>query len=204
MRRMPITRHYWLVFVLVASGIGAVQCSGWTEQSFRLTGMSLQLLGVLTVVWGIMKTRAEFGQIALQMQFSKWWKSFPPLHPPTMTVNIKGKLSEMRGHIVLRGIQGPAEDQSIEGRLAHLEKLAWKLENDLAKANTAIRDVQDQAKRAMDARDVQIADHLKTVDQKIAATAVGGTHVSAVGVILLFVGTVFGGMSAELSLWALR
>lgn len=51
---MPITHHYWLAVAMVAGAFALIGATGWTEKAFRLVGTSLQLGGVLTVVWGIL------------------------------------------------------------------------------------------------------------------------------------------------------
>lgn len=86
-RRAPINSYYWWAVAGIGMSIAGVGAFGWTEKSFRLAGMCLQLGGVLTVVWGILKTRADFGQPTVRSQFKAWMKVFPPLNPPAITVS---------------------------------------------------------------------------------------------------------------------
>jgi hypothetical protein len=43
-----------------------------------------------------------------------------------------------------------------------------------------------------------LAEQISFVERKIEETATNGAHISAVGVMLLFVGTIFGGAALEL------
>lgn len=196
--RLPIRHYYWWAVVLVGVSFFAVGVSGWTEKAFRLAGMFLQLGGVFTVVWGILKTRAEFGQPTVMSQFKNWVKMFPPLHPLPITVTARAILPGLAGKGYGYSIHGPAADQTIEGRLTHLESIVKELEMAQGSAYIAARQVDEKAQQALDAQARQLSGQICAVETKIEATAVGGIHVSAVGVVWLLFGTIFGGAAPEL------
>lgn len=193
--RAPITRHYCWVIAVVAACVVVVGAYRWTEQAFRLAGMFLQLGGVLTVVWGILTTRAEFGQPTIRSQFRMWSKTFPPLQLPTVTMTGGGKITGLSCKGYGYSTQGPAADQTIEGRLGHLESII-KIEQ--YKTHVAAIQAKEKADRALEAQARLLSGKIDTVAKRIEATATGGVHVSAVGVVLLFVGTIFGGAAFEL------
>lgn len=197
-RRVPITRHYCWVIAVVGASVVVVGAYCWTEQAFRLAGMFLQLGGVLTVVWGILTTRAEFGQPTSRSQFKMWIKIFPLLHPPTITVTANGKITGLSGKGYGYSTHGPAADQTIEGRLGHLESIVKKLEMEQGKTHIAALQAEEKAQQALETQARLFSGQIDTVAKRIEATATGGVHVSAVGVVLLFVGTVFGGAALEL------
>lgn len=180
---------------MVSICIVVVGLSGWTEKSFRLAGMCMQLGGVLTVVWGIWKTRTEFGQLTVRSQLKAWGKTFPPLHPPSISITTNGKLTGLAGSIDVYSTHGPAADQSIEGRVKHLESIVNKL--GVAQHMATLR-AEKKAQETLDLQARQFSDQVDAVAKKIESTATGGVHVSAVGVVLLFVGTAFGGAALEL------
>ncbi len=197
-RRVPITNHYWWAIAVASSSIAVVGAAGWTEKAFRLAGMSLQLGGVLTVAWGILKTRADFGQPTVRSQFKRWATMFPPLHPPTTTATgisvLPGPVGEGYGY----SAHGPAADRTIEGRLEHLESIVKKLEMAQGRTHIAVLQAEKKAQQALDTQARQLSGQIDAVARKIEATATGGVHVSAVGVVLLFVGTVLGSAALEL------
>ena len=198
MRSVPIKSHYWWALAVVVLFVAMAGVLGWSEKAFRLLGMVLQLGGVLTVVWGILKTRAEFGQPKVMSQFKNWVKMFPPLHPLPITVTARAILPGLAGKGYGYSIHGPAADQTIEVRLTHLESIVKELEMAQGSAYIAARQADEKAQQALDAQARQLSGQICAVETKIEATAVGGIHVSAVGVVWLLFGTIFGGAAPEL------
>ncbi|MGE8450049.1 MAG: hypothetical protein ACN6OP_05360, partial [Pseudomonadales bacterium] len=95
--------------------------------------------------------------------------------------------------------RGPSTDRTVEGRLDYLEKIMAELEIAQEKTNNAVFQAEKKAQQALDAYSVQFADVIANVSKKIETTATGGVHVSAMGIILLIVGTIFGTAAPEIS-----
>lgn len=199
--RVPVASHYWWAIAVVAVSVVAIGLGGWTETAFRLAGMVLQLGGVCTVVLGILKTRADFGQPTVRSQFKSWLKTFPPLNPPPVTISINATLPGLFGEMYMSSTHGPSADQSVEGRIGHLEMIVRKLDEALGKTHIAVLQAEKKAQQALDAQALQFTGQIDGVTKKIEASATGGIHLSAVGVVLLFVGTIFGGAAPELGHW---
>lgn len=197
-RRIPINSHYWWAFIGVASAILWVFACGWTEDAFRLAGMGLQLGGVYTVVLGILKTRADFGQPTVRSQFRRWAKMFPNYILRTTTVSMSGTFPPITAEFNMRSTHAPAADQTIEGRVGHLEKVVQELAGEHGKTRLAVLQAEKKAQKALDEQARMLSSQIDTVHGKIEATATGGLHISAVGAILIFFGTVFGGAGHEL------
>ena len=198
LRRMPVTRHYWWAGAVVHCAIAAVWGFAWSEDALRVTGTALQLGGVLTVVWGILKTREDFKQEPIRRMFSKWIKSFPRYRMRHVLGGASITMPAMTGEAYATSTHGPAEDQSVEGRLSHLEDIVRKLETAQGQTHVAVLQAEKKAQRALEEQGRQLVNQIGEVDKKIEETAIGGIHVSAVGVILLFVGTVLSGFGPEL------
>lgn len=62
-----------------------------------------------------------------------------------------------------------------------------------------MREAEKKAQQALDAQARRLVGQIDDVSKKVETTATGGAHVSGVGVVLLFVGTIFGGAATELS-----
>lgn len=110
--------------------------------------MCLQLGGVLTVVWGLLKTRADFGQHTVRSQFWSWIKTFPrwnPL-PIVLSVNPIELGSFGRGYVI--SASGPSADQTMEGRLKHLESIVKKMEEAQSKTHIAVLEAEEKAQQA--------------------------------------------------------
>ena len=203
LRRVPIVGVYWWAIAVVIASVAVTGLCGWTEKAFRITGMFLQLGGVLTVVWGILKTRSDFGQPTVRSQFKSWFKEFPSFHPRQVTskVTIDASLSGLFGDIYAYSTHGPATDTTLEGRVKHLEGIVKELSEGQAKAQIAVRRAEQKAQEALNAQSSWLVVQIADVSKRVETTATGGVHLSAVGVVLLFVGTVFGGAAPELGNW---
>jgi hypothetical protein len=197
-RQVPITNHYWWAIAVVGVSFFVVGASGWTEKGFRLAGMTLQLAGVLTVVWGILRTRADFGQPTVRSQFKIWTKVFPPLHSPTKTATVNVVLPGLMGEAYGYSTHGPAVDQTIEGRMTHLESVVKKLEMAQGRTHIAVLQAERKAQQSIDTQARHQAGQIDAVARKVEATATSGVHVSAVGVVFLFFGTILGSAALEL------
>ncbi|WP_152034020.1 hypothetical protein [Paracidovorax avenae] len=198
-RVVPVALHYWCAIAVVVACFAGTGALGWSEKAFRLSGMCLQLFGVLTVVWGILKTRADFGQPTVRSQFQRWIKMFPLLHPPAITASMSGALPGLVVEAYGYSTHGSSADRTVEGRLMHLEKIVKELEVAQGNTHVAVLQAEKKAQQALDAQARQFEGLLTDVSKKIEATATGGVHVSAVGVVMLFFGTIFGGAATELS-----
>jgi hypothetical protein len=199
LRRMPVTRHYWWAGAVVLCAVAAVWGFAWSEDAFRIAGIALQLGGVLTVVWGILKTREDFNQEPIRHIFQRWLSAFPKRQRRTVSAEVSGSWS-VGTNVSSSGAvsTGPAPDQSVDARLARLEGLVNGLQTRLSETRNELRQAEKKAQQALDEQGRQLVNQIGEVAKKIEETAIGGVHVSAVGVILLFVGTVLGGFGPEL------
>lgn len=198
-RRVPVVPHYWWAIAVVGACLPVTGVYGWSEKAFRFSGMFLQLGGVLTVVWGILKTREEFGQPTVRSQFQRWFKEFPPCHPRTITASVNGILPGLVVEAYGYSAHGPSLDQTVEGRLRHLENIVKELEVAQGKTHIAVLQAEKKAQQALGAQARELVGQIDGVSKKVEMTATSGVHVSAFGVILLFFGTIFGSAAPELS-----
>ncbi len=202
LRRIPIHRYYWWAFwVLVAAAVG-IYVGGRTETAFRLTGTLLQLGGVLTVVWGILRTRAEFNQPLPCSLLRRWYDSFPFRKPSPLIVSADATFTAdgtADFHVIRT--HGPSPDQTFEGRLKHLEGIVKELEEAHGKTDIVVSRVERRVQQTLKAQASHLSGQIDGVSKKIEIAATGGIHVSGVGVILLMFGTVLAGAAPELGNW---
>ena len=149
-RRMPVAPYYWWAVAVVVVSVVATWLCGWSEKAFRLTGMLLQLCGVLTVVWGLLKTRADFGLPAVGSQFGSWFKTFPRWNPPPIVLSPGGIDLVVSGGGHLTTTSAPSANQTVEGRLAHLESIVKTLEEAQSRTGIAVIEAEKKAQQALD------------------------------------------------------
>lgn len=189
--------HLWLALSIVTPSIIYIDINT-TEQSIRISGLILQLLGIATVAWGIKKTREQFDHPSLLTQGVKWLLDFPPYGGRTITASIQGVLAGAIGSARGHTWHPTDEKATIEERLISIEK-------NLAIINSRITQTESE----IDRKTSEISEELKTekttreasvkeINNKVEATSTGGLHISAIGALWLFTGVTFSTISNEI------
>jgi len=78
-----------LVVVLVIAAIASM-LPGTVEDRLRISGMTLELLGILTVAFGLKEKRVLFQRPGLLGHFRSWLNSRPRLGAKPRTVSVTG------------------------------------------------------------------------------------------------------------------
>jgi len=192
-------RYAWLSTAVICIALVISLRPQTTEPVIRLTGLVLQLLGVVTVIWGISETRTLFGHPSFSSKTRAWLSRFPFLRRNGVAqlsgVTCTGSVGKVRAY----GINGPGDNPSIESRLEALEKNI-----------TSIHERISQTQREMDEEFQKTAAAFKREEQsrqatdntilvKLEATGTGGVHISAIGALLLFVGVVLSTAALEIA-----
>lgn len=159
-----------------------------SEPAIRLSGLILQLLGILTVIWGIQETRALFGHPSFRSKIKAWLSRFPLLlgNDVHSAGSFASPVPTMKGRSHTTHVAGA--NPTIEVRLDALEKNL-----------TSIHERIDQTQKEMDEELHKITNAVKREEQlrqaednairvRLEATGTGGVHISFIGAILLFVG----------------
>ncbi len=193
-------RHAWFALAVSAVALLVSLRPGTAEPLIRYVGLMLQLLGICTVVWGISETRALFGHPTLVSAVKAWVRKFPPYHPTT--IGAAGGLVSGSATMTGRGYGtfGAGPNPTLEARVEATEKNI-----------AAINNRMDQTITEMDARHQQHVAAIRresdarvsadaTLHQKLEATGTGGVHISLMGALWLFVGSVLATAAPEIAL----
>lgn len=191
--------HVWLcVAVCLLSGAIALR-PGAPESTIRLVGLCLQLAGILTVVWGILKTRQFFGLTSPLIVVQSWGRRCPLIRRPIIVE--LGVATEANDTLSARGYQSWPIDPTTtaEERIASLERnlplLQKRISMFQSEFDTALRGLTDQVRNEEQER-------LSTTHQlqlQVKAHGTGGLHISAIGAAWLFVGAILGTASQEIA-----
>jgi hypothetical protein len=191
-------KYFWACSaVLVCASLVCLR-PGTSEPVIRLTGLVLQLLGILTVLWGISETRALFGRPSIASVVRQWFAAFPIKR----TKHISGTASITLAPLTVRargyGTHNPA-DQSLDARVDALEK-------NVSVVHDRITGLQNQTDQELDklgnrVRDEQIArgQEDQVTRSMLEATGTGGIHISAIGAVWLLVGVTLSTAGIEIS-----
>lgn len=192
-------KYFWLALAVVAIALLLAVRPAASQQLIRLTGLGLQILGILTVVWGISETRALFGHPSVLRKTMAWMGRFPlPRRSKTVHVSASGVAvasASARAHV----IHGPGSNPTVEKRLEALEKNITslhqrisELEQELERSAQRVTDDLRNEQKVRSAEDQQIR-------QTLEATGTGGVHISAIGALWLLVGVILSTGAPEIA-----
>lgn len=193
-------RHFWLcVSVCLAAACVVIIGGGGAEPVVRIAGLVLQILGIVTVVWGIVETRDFFGMLSPYRAFIEW-AARCPLRRRVITGSMSASLSSGSA-LSARGYTSWPIDASapIEARISALERnlplIQERITNFQAEFDRTARSLKDALHSEQQHRQqlsLELRGHLKSY-------GTGGLHVSAIGAAWVFLGTVFSTASAEVA-----
>lgn len=192
-------RHWWIcIAVIVSAGFVARQ-SGFSEPSIRLSGLLLQLAGIVTVAWGIIKTRDFFGMPPVMEKLRSWWSRAPFRQRQTTCASASASLSMFGSHAsgfvsVPLDSSAPVSEQ-IEALFKNVELINQRIssvEQQAVQQHTAIKaQVAEQTSRIEDVR--------ASLSERIRVFGTSGLHISAIGAAWLFFGAIMGTASVEIA-----
>jgi hypothetical protein len=190
----------WLLAILVVVlALFVAFRRGTSEPTIRLVGLAMQLLGILTVIWGISETRALFGHPSFAATFRRWFKAFP-FRRSSIVVGVGAATlgvatAKGRGHVTHSA--GP--DATVEARLDSLEQNIGRLHDRITGLQRETdAEFQRAAEKLTAERDARSAQD-QELGFKLEATGTGGVHISAIGAFWLFVGVALSSASVELA-----
>lgn len=172
--------------------------SGW-EPAIRLAGMTLQLLGLGTVVCGIRKTAKSFGHPTLSALTRGWFAQVPRWHLPPQTPNVgTGRLSVSKPIIIGWGVSGANPNATVEERLARLEQGLTVSQTAMAQLGQTQKAAQLEASAGLlkerQAREIDVATIRKTLEEVTA----GDLHLEKLGAFWLALGIMLATASNEI------
>lgn len=172
--------------------------SNW-EPRIRFTGMSLEVLGLFTVAYGLRETRTLFGRPSLLAVSRDWLRDFPRFRHELRMV--AGTAAITLNGVGLSGTAtvGVAPTASLEERVAALEK-------NFNQAHLLIHEAQRKIDREAELRKSGVESEKRAREvgdeknrQLVEEAAAGGLYLEAIGVLWLFFGIIMATASNELA-----
>lgn len=172
-----------------------------SEPAFRIAGGLFQLFGVGVVAWGIHETRVLFGRPSILTRSRQWFGRIPPFPRQTNVImggaNLTLESVFGSGHLSVWNNAGP--DDPAEKRITALEKNQNELRTQIDRLRSdndkQFREQTEKFETEVTIRDKEIAE-LRT---KLEVTETGGLHLSAYGVVWIFIGVIMSTLSPELA-----
>jgi len=191
--------RFWAPF-LVALVICASVAVIWrcpVEREVRLTGMVLQLLGLITIV---LRLRAAQQQFPEQM-LKHWWQRRPRFKAQNTVIIAALMANDSADTASFRARVTPGPQATLEQRLAMLEDSYTKLFDEVGGFGYEV-------KRRTDELSGKLQDELtareaadKRIDEQLREEAVGSLHLDLWGVLFFILGIIAGTASPEIAAW---
>ncbi len=187
----------WAVSVPLVIFCSYFLFSNW-ELRFRMSGMFLQLMGVVTVAWGLMGAHKLFSKAGFTEIIKKWFMSIPPF---TETSSVHMGV----GNVQLEGITGSAygtvslaNAPSLEEKMELIEKVLNNLNKQQGVLDKKIDTNAKEHALAIENEKKFRERSIQQVKELIREIAVGGIHIESIGVIWIFFGIIFATIPKEL------
>ncbi|MCW5658451.1 MAG: hypothetical protein KIT60_12165 [Burkholderiaceae bacterium] len=191
--------HVWLALAVPLLALGICLRPGMSEPFIRLTGLALQILGIGTVVWGILATRAFFGRPSPIAQVRGWLKRCPLFG---------GTISASAGTAVSRSFAGRLHGYSsvpidpkapVDTRIEVVERniglIHERITATIRVFDSDLGELRNHIAEETSKRE-STSDHLRA---RIEEASTGGIHISAIGAAWLFVGVVLSTSAPEIA-----
>ena len=157
----------------------------------HLIGILFQLLGILTVSWGLYETRKIFGRPSLIDQACKWINRFPKFHPGPVFLSFSDTFSlRDSATLSISEQKPPGKTQSVEERISWLESEYIRTQTRFQGIEEKLTDHTQSLMTATETLAKKIMEGDRQNLKKLEEVSVGGIHLEMFGVICLFLGAI--------------
>jgi hypothetical protein len=181
-------KYVWFALATNLSALIVIVLLGASEAVFRITGLFLQVFGILTIIWGISETRALFGHASLAAKIKVWLQRFPLRRRHIVFAVGRGDFAATMGKARAFVTHSAGANPTLDARVEALEKNIASIQNQITAVESELDKefgkVREEIRNEVQTRE---ADG-KKLGEKIEAAATGGIHISAIGASWLFVG----------------
>jgi hypothetical protein len=189
----------WLVWLAVIAPLVLLVPIGvlfTCEPRVRFAGMTFQLMGLVTAVWGLRDDRKLFLEPTALQRLGLWMRAFPRRRPHPLP------LPADAGELVPQAAAPPEPTlnmMSLEESIASLHQAARRQAADLLVLSNDLRTLGQKARKAF----AQERSSRETADREINAklheAVAGDLPFDLIGVVYFLLGTVLGSTSIELA-----
>lgn len=193
-------RFVWLCAAGLLAAIAIPVALGATEQAIRLSGLLLQLGGIITVVWGVVSTRRFFGLPSIRSGLAAWW-SRAPFKPRNVVVGVGAVELGIFGHGEAHTWIPIDHSAPVAEQIKALERNVALIHDRIGATHADARTKHEELKAKVTEHAAQLADVRSTLSADLRRFGTGGLHISGIGAAWLFLGSIMGSASQELASW---
>ena len=170
-----------------------------TEQSIRLVGTVLQVLGTTAVAYDIYGALREFDKPGYIQRFQAWAGRFPRWRPKLITgsanIVLSGDTMTASGHVSFV----PDATSGVPERLAALEREMKAFRDRVDASGARVTQELVALRQEMAAESTAHTSSISALKDRLERLHVGSLDWAAAGVLLVLIGTILSGFSGELN-----
>jgi len=160
----------------------------------------LELLGVATVIAGLKDKSRLFNKPTIRQYIRASLSDFPKWPGADLNITLQGiSISASAGMVGRLSVWSKPTDDSIEKRVAALERNIESLKADQAEAVQSLRTADDTIRGALKKEVAESRAAEQDLRTKVEGLGADGIHIEAIGVIWIVFGTILSTASSELA-----
>ena len=173
---------------------------GLDENGYRYAGLAFQVAGLATVVVGIGKTRAEFGE-GWYRASTRWLERTAVALGIKKPTPIEGSVAIAMGSATVQGEGGAAlpPNATLEQRVTLLQQEMEGLRDRVRFSERALKEERQERVHAIEVEEDARQSADTKVSEFVKRLAMGGVDLSLLGALWLFFGIIFATIPAELA-----
>jgi len=193
-------RFVWLCAAGLLAAVAVPLVLGATEKAIRMSGLLLQLGGIITVVWGVVSTRQFFGLPRVRTVLASWWNR-APFKPRNIVAGVGGLRVGVFGEGEAHTRVPVDYSAPIDAQIRALEKNVSLIHDRISATHADARKRHEELKGRLTDHAAQLAEVRTTLSSELRRFGTSGLPISAIGAAWLFLGSTMGTASQELAAW---
>lgn len=191
----------WIFAAVIVVLVLTLLTSSCLERYVRLSGMSLQLLGVILAGVGLRDTRRAFeDQPTTWESIKQWWTGRPRFGPQHNVLAASATALGVFGTSARLSVTaGP--NASLDQRVAVLERGHAALFDEVGKLSEETKQKIGKLSNAMALERSERQEADKGIKERLKKAVAGGLPLGVVGAGFFFVGIIGASLSPEIALW---
>lgn len=193
-------KDIWITLAVLAVALGAVYAFGVGEQSIRIAGFFLELLGLAVVAIGLNDSRQLFGRPGVYTAIKNSMKRFPKPWRGTHVL-VVGSAGSVSGSATAAAIGNSTSrlPTTLEERVALLEEKLYLADTQINEGRRKLEEEAKKRKAAIEAEAEARDEGDRAVQKLIEEAVIGGIRLETMGVVWLAFGLTLSSLSEEIA-----
>ena len=193
-------RFFWLAILVPVVVLAGASWFSPCELGVRGAGFAMTVAGVGLAVFGVLETRALFGQESYRRRLWRWLSSLRPIFGRASVVSMTAHatLPALRASGTLT-VQASTKDGSLSARLRAVEENLKRIDDELSEAQKRLGDEVRAVREEFERSKVEHRTGISRVAAKLEEYSTGSLDLQLVGVFWVLAGQAFGSFPAEIA-----